>query len=365
MSPDPAHDPASPEPLPPPSPQRSAFWRRPVLLLALGLALLLGWQWYDARARVGDLREDVARRLGDNDAALKETRLLVRQQQEALQALQAKSGTLEAQLAEAQSQQLALEAMYQELSKSRDERLLAEIEQAVSIAAQQLQLAGNVETALIALQGAEMRLARAANARFLTLRKLLARDIERLRALPSADLSGMALKLESVATVIDSLPLAAEQRPLPDASHGGRAGKTPAELSFWQALALDIWSEARQLVRIERVDRPDPGLLTPSQSYFLRENLRLRLASARLALLARDSRSFRNDVRQAHEWIGRHFDERSKPVQAALGTLKGLATSDITLEPPSLAETLGALRNLKLGPERELTPPPSRGGAAR
>jgi hypothetical protein len=83
------------------------------------------------------------------------------QNQEALAGLQAKTGALEAKLAESQSQQAALDAMVQELTRNRDERLLAETEQALNIAAQQLQLAGNVEAALIALQGADARLAAA------------------------------------------------------------------------------------------------------------------------------------------------------------------------------------------------------------
>jgi hypothetical protein len=92
------------------------------------------------------------------DAAAGEARALSKQNQEALAALQAKTGVLEAKLAESQSQQAALDAMVQELTRNRDERLLAEIEQALNTAAQQLQLAGNVEAALIALQGADARL---------------------------------------------------------------------------------------------------------------------------------------------------------------------------------------------------------------
>ena len=63
---------------------------------------------------------------------------------------------LEAKLAESQSQQIALEALYQELSRNRDEWGYAEIEQSLLIANQQLQLAGNVKAALIALQNADM-----------------------------------------------------------------------------------------------------------------------------------------------------------------------------------------------------------------
>lgn len=336
----------------PPAPKRPsrglppALRKPPVVIATVALALL-GWQWVETRARLSEVREELARRLSEGDAVAREARALSRQGQENLQALQAKVGALEAQIAEAQGQQLALEAMYQELSRSRDERLLAEIEQAVSIAAQQLQLAGNVEAALIALQGADARLARAANARFLGLRKLLARDIERLKALPTADIPGLALKLETVAAVVDSMPLVHEQRPVAAAAPATPA-KSPADLGFWQNLVHEIWEDTKQLVRIERIDRPEPGLLSPSQNFFLRENLKLRLVNARLALLSRDGRSFREDIRQARDWLERYFDTRAKPVQTALAALKTLAAADIATEPPSLDETLNTLRNFKV-----------------
>ena len=350
--PETAAAPAAP-PAPPaaPAPKRASrglppALRRPPVLIATIALVLLGWQWIETRSRLSEVREELARRLSEGDAVAREARALARQGQESLQSLQAKVGALDAKLAETQGQQLALDAMYQELSRSRDERLLAEIEQAVSIAAQQLQLAGNVEAALIALQGADARLARAANARFLGLRKLLARDIEKLKALPTADISGIALKLETVAAVVDSMPLAHEQRPV--AAAPAKPSKSPADLSFWQGLALEIWTDTKQLVRLERIDRPEPGLLSPSQSFFLRENLKLRLVNARLALLSRDGRSFREDIRQARDWLERYFDTRAKPVQTALASLKTLGAADIATEPPSLDETLNTLRNFKV-----------------
>ncbi|HTY99055.1 MAG TPA: uroporphyrinogen-III C-methyltransferase, partial [Rhodocyclaceae bacterium] len=142
------------------------------MLAALALALL-AWQWLETRLRLSDVQAELTRRLAEDDAVTKETRAIARQGQESLQALQAKVGALEAKLAESQGQQLALEAMYQDLSHGRDERLLAEIEQSVSIAAQQLQLAGNVRSALIALEGADARLARANQLQFAGIRKLL------------------------------------------------------------------------------------------------------------------------------------------------------------------------------------------------
>jgi uroporphyrin-3 C-methyltransferase len=314
-------------------------------------------QWVDSRMQVNSLQQELARRLGEGDAVAKEGRTLARQSQEGLAAVQAKVAVLEAKLAETQSQAVALEAMYQEISSTRDERLLAEVEQAVVIAMQQLQFAGNVEAALIALQGAEGRLARSVQPQFLPVRKLIARDIERLKGTLRANVSGLSLKIESVVAAVDSLPLAYEQRPKAETPKPVST-TTPASVDYWREIGADLWRELRQLVRIERIDQGDPALLSPNQSFFLRENLKLRLLNARLALLQRDSKIFREEVRQSREHLDRYFESRAKAVQAAQSTLEALASTDVSFDLPGLAETLTALRNLKFARER------SPGGAA-
>lgn len=341
--------------------QESGGWRatlrRPAVRVGLVALAIIIAQWVDTRTQVASLQQDLARRLADSESMAREGRGQARQMQESLAAQLAKISVLEARLAETQNQAVALEAMYQELSSSRDERLLAEVEQAVVIAMQQLQFSGNVEAALIALQGAENRLARSLQPQFLPVRKLIARDIERLKGIPGANISGLSLKIESVVTAVDGLPLAYEQRPKSVVTKAG-ADTRPVTLDFWRELGTDLWRELRQLVRIERIDHGDPALLAPQQSYFLRENLKLRLLNARLALLQRDGRVYREEIRQAREQLDRYFDNRAKPVQAAQSTLATLAGADVSFDLPGLAESLTALRNLKLARER-------RGAAAK
>jgi uroporphyrin-3 C-methyltransferase len=359
----------------PPPPSAEAPHARPttpwtLVLVAIALlgVLVLGWLAWQSNQRFETTRQELARRLADNEGAQREALTHAKQHREALDAMHGKVGAFEAQLAEMQSQQMALQAMYQELSRVREDRLLAEIEQDVAIAAQQLQLAGNVEAALIALQGAEARLARNAQPQFLPLRKLLVRDIERLKALPGADVSGIALKLDTLLAAVPNLPLAFEQRPAvppkpkkgapaPSATNTAKetASAVPPAPGFEHMVRTwlgEIWHEMRQLVRIERIDRPDPGLLAPREAYFLRENLRLRLLSARLALLARDGRSFQNDLKQAEEWLGQYFDTRAAAVIDAQTSLKTLLRLDVMREPAELNETLSALRNFKLARDK-------------
>ncbi len=345
----------------PPKPSRLSVLRaalRPAGLIAAIALILLAWQWLETRATLRSLHTELASRLADSDATSKEARGLAKQSQESLALLQGKVGALEAQLAESQSHQAALESMYQELTRNRDERLLSEVEQGLNAAAQQLQLAGNVEAALLALQGIDARLASAGRAQFLPLRKVIAHDIERLKALPLADVPGIALRLEAVISSVDAMPLAFEAKPHVDAAKPPPQAMTSS--GFWLNLWNELWSEIKGLVRIERLDSADPALVSPAQSFFLRENLKLRLVNARLALLQRDGSSFRDDVRQAQVWLLRYFDKRAKPVQSAVAMLEQLGRAGVGMELPTLSESLTTLRNLKVARERDYPLPASR-----
>jgi uroporphyrin-3 C-methyltransferase len=317
--------------------------------LAFALIVLLGlvaWQWYDARLQMSALREETARRLRDSDS--RDARTAARQAQEGVRDAQTKLAQVEAKLVESQNQQVALEALYQELSRSRDEWVLAEVEQILIIAVQQLQLAGSVQAALVALQTADARLARSDRPQFLPLRKVLARDIERLKATPAVDISGLALRLDQVIAQVDGLPLVFDER--------ARAPVAPVAArepqGFWRRLGAEVWGEFRQLVRVRNIDQPEQPLLPPTQAFFLRENLKLRLLNARLALLARDQNVFRADINLAAAWVQRYFDASSRPATTALASLKHLSASGISLDLPSIGESLDAVRNYKRSREK-------------
>ena len=85
------------------------------------------------------------------------------------------------------------------------------------------------------------------------------------------------------------------------------------------------------------MDKPDIALLSPSQAYFLRENLKLRLLSARQALLARDGTSFKADIDASMDWIGRYYDNNSKSVVNMIETLHQLRESEVGIELPRIS----------------------------
>lgn len=337
------------EPTPPADRTRASA--RTLAIILLVLAAVIAGLWLDTRGRIGATQEELAKRLRDIENEGREARSLARQNQEALREAQGKLGALETRLAESKGQQLALEALYQELARNRDEWQLAEIEQVLAIAQQQLQLSGNVRAALLALQLAENRLSRADRPQFLPVRRALARDIERLKSLPTLDVPGLSLALDRLVASIDGLPLAFDER-AQRAAPAKDAKAAPAEEGFFTRLGGEIWKELRSLVVVRRIDSAEPPLVPPPQAYFLRENLKLRLLNARLALLTRDEAGYREDLRAAQGWIQRYFDARAKASQAALAQLKQLSSASVSFEPPSIADSLEAVRGFKSRRER-------------
>jgi uroporphyrin-3 C-methyltransferase len=101
---------------------------------------------------------------------------------------------------------------------------------------------------------------------------------------------------------------------------------------------------------VRQVETPDALLLSPTQAYYARENLKLRLLNARLALLSRNESAFRSDLIAAQDTIAKYFDTRARQTQTAQALLKQVQGSDLSIEIPTLAESLNAVRQYKPTP---------------
>ncbi|SCX55794.1 uroporphyrinogen-III C-methyltransferase [Nitrosospira sp. Nsp1] len=329
--------------------KRLALRIPPLLIFVIILVPIIALQWYDTRSQIGGLQHELAKRLAEADASGKESRNIVVEAAEAGRRTETKLGLLESRLAESQNQQLALEALYQELTRNRDEATLEEVEQLLLIANQQLQLASNVKAALIAMQEADARLQRLDRPQLSSLRKVLSTDMDLLKAAPYVDTVGVSIRLDNLAASVDALPLAMELRPPePDSAQS----RIPVTENMWLRFLHEAWEDIKRLVRIQHMDKPDIALLSPSQAYFLRENLKLRLLSARHALLARDGTSFKADIDASMDWIGRYYDNSSRSVVNMLETLHQLRESEIGIELPRISASLDAVRNYRLARDR-------------
>jgi uroporphyrin-3 C-methyltransferase len=312
------------------------------------LVVIFVWQWLDAHYQINQVQQELARRLAEMDGTNKANQTLVTQNQEVVRELGGKLSLLESKYAESQNQRAALETLYQEMSSSRDQTALAEVEQMLMIAGQQLQLSANVKAALIAMQQADSRLQRLDRAALSGLRKSINQDIDKLRALPNVDVSGINSRIDSLVPLVDTLPLSQNVHP--------QEIKHPAlpvlKENAWEKFWTELWSEAKQLVRIENTQKRDLPLLSPTQTFFLRENLKIRLLSARLALLSHEEAGYKRDLSTAEEWTKLYFDTESKEGARMLAALQKLSAANINIQLPDVSGSLEVVRNYRISHEK-------------
>lgn len=321
-------------------------------LIALALALAVGVLSYTQLANV---KRETARRLGELQQAVSAaTETATRADAEARSARQ-QAAVLESRLAEVESQREALEQLYSDLSRGRDEAVLVEVERLITLGAQELQVTGNVPTALAALQTADTRLARLESPRFLPLRRVLARDIERLKAAPTVDVTGIALKIDQLIAGADTWPLLSDASVPAAAAPAARLSQSPRQVEWWDrawdAIQREL-GEYRDLIRIRAVDSPDAMLLGQQQQALVRQQLRLRLLDARHALLARNDRLYRADLAEAQTLMNRYFDVRQRDAAAALASIKQLAAAPLSVETPNVNDSVSAVRAVRTAPGR-------------
>jgi len=343
-------------------------------VIALGGAAL-AWR---SDQRVASLEQELVRRQQESSTQSAEARLLAKQAQQGTTDATAKVALLEARVAEVAMQRGQLEDLIQSLSRSRDENVLGDVEQSIRVALQQTAITGSAEPLVVTLKQADERLARYSQPRLEGVRRAIARDLDRVKSTNVADISSLGIKLDEAVRMIDDLPLiasiearsrdaAAPERPASRAASAAQAATAAARPAsaasaaaaeaFWPnrvnaalgGFAARIWDEARSLIRVTRVDAPEAMLLAPEQAYFLKENLKLRLLNARLALLSRQFETAQSDLQVAQGSLDRYFDRGNKRTALALDLVKQVAAQARHVGVPRPDDTLAALTAASAG----------------
>lgn len=213
---------------------------------------------------------------------------------------------------------------------------LQEIEYLLTMANQRAQLVHDVDGALQALQMADERIKALSDYRLHPLRALIAEEVMALEALADVDVAGIALKLQTAANTVSTLRV--KKGPEVNAADDGAATTEPAADAGWKQAAGEIWQQLRSMVVIRHDQSGESAVLVPEQRYFLYQNLRLQLESARLALLNADEASYQHAIKTAVAWLRQYFtgDQRD----ALLSTLENLQSQQIKVAIPDIAGSL-------------------------
>ncbi len=329
-----------------------SLFSKTALILVIIALLTLAWQWLNTRHRFNEVEKSLSQKLEEYQALNQQSLLLAKQAEERSLQANARTVILEQKLAESHDQQEILQNLYDQLAENREATTVAEVEQLLTIANQQLQLAGNVKSALLALQAADKRLQPLDLPRSAQLRETLAAEIEKLRKLPQVDVATLSTLLVSLTALCDTLPLISESQPTLNAKAIKQQNPLPQHLSNLQKFAASMWNDIKDMVTIERIDKPEPPLLSPDHAFYLHENLKLRLLTARIALLQHDETTYRADIKTVNDWLNRYFDTKHPNTIKALNLLKKVSAKDINIELPQLTESLAAVNRYKLSLEK-------------
>jgi uroporphyrin-3 C-methyltransferase len=312
--------------------------------LAVLALLLSGLLWQ----KLTMIQEQVGRQSSDSSVNAIEARTMARQAQEQVNEALARQVAMDARLSEVALQRSQLDELMQSMSRSRDENLVADIESAIRLAQQQAQLTGSVEPLVAALKSAEQRVTRAAQPRLAALQRAIARDLGRIKGATVSDTPNLLIKLDEVVVLADELPLAnAVPKPVPSGSF--KPQRDDGVASWWQRSVQVSMDELRGLVRVSRIDQPEAALLSPEQSFFLRENFKLRLLNARLGLLARQIDASRADLVAASAMLNKYFDPAARKTQFAASSLQQIQGQMKVLDLPRVDDTLAALSTAAAG----------------
>jgi uroporphyrin-3 C-methyltransferase len=350
-------------------------------LLAVLCLGSLGAAW-TTQQRVRALEQELVRRQQDSQNQATEARIAAKEAQELARDAASKVALMDARVSEVALQRTQVEDLVQSMSRSRDENILGDIDAGIRVAMQQSAITGSADPLLTALKQADERLGRYKEPRLEGVRRALARDLDRVKAAGSTDIANLTLRLDEAVRLVDELPLLATasvaregagraSAPAQAASRStvrtgiaAPAASAPAlsnELPAWlrsispawrewfARAAADMRDEARALVRVTRIDHPDAMLLSPDQQFFVRENLKLRLLNARLAILSRQFDIAQSDLRDAQSALERYFDHNSRRVGQTLEVVRQVAAQARQINLPRPDETLAALATANAG----------------
>jgi len=305
-------------------------------LLAAGGVGAGGWYLWQELQQLQVRVADISRTGGETAAALAEIRRTQQQVGAAVASLNARIGEIGDGLAESRR---VIDSMGGRLAEERGDWSVAEVEYLLRIA-QRAVNARDVGSAIAAMRSADERIQAIGDARLQPVRAAIAEEMHGLRSINQPDVDGISAELAAITGQIQALPLATAELP-----KAGAGPQPPAEIDGWRTALERIGHDLRGLITIRRGEAP-AALTTPDRRFFLRQNLQLKLETARLALLERRQTLYGDSLDEAGDWLRRYFHPDDAAVTATLERIETLGGVDVSPALPSLGAALQTLRRV-------------------
>jgi uroporphyrin-3 C-methyltransferase len=212
-----------------------------------------------------------------------------------------------------------------------------------------LALDRDVQTAIVALESADARLAALRDQSVASVRQQIARELTALRAVRQPDTVGVLSRLASAEEAAVHLPIKgilATERHTTDRT-------TLPEGMFARAWAMTRATFANLIV-VRTVDDQAGSIVTAEEAAVRRQHLQLLLFAARTAVARHDGTAYRESLAGARQWLGEFFDPSSPATQALLTQIQQLEPVDVDPQLPDISGSARALQQqlpARPGPE--------------
>ncbi|MAX33425.1 uroporphyrin-3 C-methyltransferase [Onishia taeanensis] len=309
-----------------------------VILLAVGVAAAgwFGWQ------RLEQQQQRLAQ-VDSNSEAVSTLESRLSEAEQARASVDDAVTSVQSEFSDYQSQvNDTLDGVLDELNSQQqtDERewLHAEVAYLLRLANQRLQLERDVGGAMALLETADKRLKEADNPALLPVRRAVADELAKLDAVPKVDRTGLYLSLNAQQEQLASLPL---KQDVAEIAAEGKIETPPS--GDWQQQLKRFGSELKDLVTVRRHDQALEALITPEQESYLRQNVRLVIEQAQLALLKEEPELYRASLDKAVTLIKGYYDTDRDSVKTSIARLSEMRDKTIRPELPDISGSQQAM----------------------
>lgn len=318
-----------------------------LLLLVMAIAVMT-WKWAEDRGYIANFEHALMRYLDEADVFSSRTRTFIAEVESRKSETEQQLNQLAANLLAIDNQRSATEKLDQVFTgnDTPDGRILGAVKRLIMFSDQYLQLTGDVQAALGSLEQASQLLQASEALRTSRLSDALSRDIDKTRVAATVDIIGIYQRIETLTAQVERLPLAMDSHLILVDIAGGLPDS--AASSLWQRYLNEVLQDFFRLIKVEKIADPNVLLLSNSQSYLLREHIRLQMTLTRLALLTRDEGNFRSSLKTAIDWMDRYFDTDAQSVENTLKELEQISAINMSVRLPDFRESLEAVDHEQL-----------------
>ena len=231
-----------------------------------------------------------------------------------------------------------------QLGKTRGDWLVADAEYLLSVANERLHLVGDINTTRVALEAADQRLRESGDTGTIKIREQIAKELSLIQSVSVPDVVGLYTKIQTLESEVAGLALVLPYsgKPLTPKEEVNNSSAVSEEGNDYVNSAIE---SLEGIVTIKRSDKPVKEILTQEQAIFIREQLKVKLEIAKMALIQQNDALYQTALGDIKKWTAEHFTDNDKS-KLFLGEVANLQAVKLRSQLPDISLSLKMLRDV-------------------